>query len=106
MGEITNTVRPTTPTQAKTPVQQRQAQPIPPTTLMNSIPSEELAVLLKDANKRLARKLKQKGTLNQEDVYVGKMKWLLAMVKNQRKVNKHHLNSFSVNIEKVSDIVV
>jgi len=94
-------MRPTTPTQNRSPIQHRNPQPIPPTTLMSSISSEELAVLLKDANKRLARKLKQKGSLNQEDVYVGKMKWLLAMVKTQRKVNKHNLNSFSVNIEKI-----
>ena len=76
-----------------------------PVTLMNSISSEELSILLKDANKRLARKLKTKGCLNEEDVYTGKMKWLLAMVKTQRKLNKHNLNSFSVNIEKVRDTV-
>lgn len=76
-----------------------------PMTLMNGVSSEELTILLKDANKRLAKKLKTKGCLNQEDVYIGKMKWLLAMVKTQRKLNKHNLNPLGVNIEKVCDTV-
>ena len=105
MGEITNLQRQNVPVQHKSPIKPRNTPSVPPMTLMNSISSEELSILLKDANKRLARKLKAKGCLNQEDVYIGKMKWLLAMVKTQRKLNKHNLNSFSVNIEKVRDTV-
>ncbi len=74
-------------------------------SLTKTLPLNQQEMYLRDVSSRVCKKLKQKGCLTQEDIYIIKLKGLCRMLKYQRRQNKADLNSLRLPIENVTSFM-